>query len=72
MSSYPEHLWEELFEGCENGKNHKIRKFQDEFLGGSSDFYHPICSEMKSLGILKVFCTTYECFMSSRHHFIED
>ena len=37
----------------------KVEKiyFQDEFLGGSSDFIGLICSEIESLSILNVFCT---------------
>ena len=46
--------------------------FRDEFLGGSSDFKDEILSEMKSLGILDVFCTYSQCAKTSRSNFKED
>ena len=35
--------------------------FRNEFFSGSSDFKDEIWSEMGSLGVLDVFCTTSEC-----------
>ena len=39
----------------------KITNFRNEFFNGSSDFKDGIWSEMESLGVLDVFCTTSEC-----------
>ncbi len=71
MSSYWELLPEELFGPYENRKKGKSRFFRDEFLGGSSDFKDEIWSEMESLGVLDVFCTTSECAMTSTSKFIK-
>ena len=51
------------------GKKWKIAIFWDEFLGGSSDFKDEIWSEMESLGVLDVFCTTSECATTSTSKF---
>ena len=42
-------------------KKWKITNFRNEFFSGSSDFKDEIWSEMESLGVLDVFCTTSEC-----------
>ena len=42
-------------------KKWKITNFRNEFFSGSSDFKDGIWSEMESLGVLDVFCTTSEC-----------
>ena len=41
-------------------KKWKIMNFRNEFFSGSSDFKDGIWSEMESLGVLDVFCTTSE------------
>ena len=47
----------------------KNQNFQDEFLGGSSDFNDEIWSEMERMGVLDVFCTNSECATTSRSNF---
>ena len=50
-------------------KKKKNQNFQDEFLGGSSDFNDEIWSEMEIMGVLDVFCTNSECATTSRSNF---
>ena len=50
-------------------KNTKNKNFQNEFLGGSSDFNDRISSEMGRMGVLDVFCTNSECVTTSRSNF---
>ena len=53
-------------------KPRKIEKkavFKYELLGGSSDFKDQIWSEMESLVVVDVFCTTSECATTSTSHF---
>ena len=41
-------------------KKWKITNFRNEFFSGSSDFKDEIWLEIESLGVLDVFCTTFE------------
>ncbi len=50
-------------------KKLKITNFRNEFFSGSSDFKDEIWSEMESLGVLHVFCTTSECAVTFTSNF---
>ena len=52
-------------------KKWKIMNFRNEFFSDSSDFKDEIWSEMESLGVLDVFCTTSECAATFTSNFIK-